>query len=178
MQVLTKSLLGPTVYHLSGLVWARPAMACKCAHRTLHHLVFPLCDWVLNDNILQVLSVIQGSPASQLMGVGETGQRAPLIESGDIIVKVILPRCGLMAPNNSDCRSTLSSSPCRLQTLPLLVVPSPFRFASAVAAPYLQSLSEVPPVYLASLRLIYTISHRCMSSDKFFADVSLSSGII
>ena len=37
---------------------------------------------------LQVLTIIQGSPASQLMGIGESGQRAPLIEIGDIIVKV------------------------------------------------------------------------------------------
>jgi hypothetical protein len=35
-----------------------------------------------------VANIIQGSPASQLMGVGELGQRTPLIESGDIIVKV------------------------------------------------------------------------------------------
>ena len=39
--------------------------------------------------VRQVASVIQGSPASQLFGVGESGQRAPLIENGDIIVKVI-----------------------------------------------------------------------------------------
>ncbi len=37
---------------------------------------------------LQVLTIIQGSPASQLMGIGESGQRAPLIEIGDTIVKV------------------------------------------------------------------------------------------
>ncbi len=45
---------------------------------------------VLSDGaVQQVASVIQGSPASQLFGVGESGQRAPLIENGDIIVKVI-----------------------------------------------------------------------------------------
>jgi len=41
--------------------------------------------------IFQVLNIIQGSPASQLMGVGESGQRTPLIEISDNIIKVAAP---------------------------------------------------------------------------------------
>ncbi len=47
----------------------------------------PLLD-VDTENV-QVVNIIQGSPSSQLVGMGETGQRIPLIETGDIIVKVL-----------------------------------------------------------------------------------------
>jgi len=59
---------------------------------------------------LQVLSVIQGSPASQLMGVGETGQRAPLIESGDIIVKVNSLFVPMQAPDATVARGPITLS--------------------------------------------------------------------
>jgi hypothetical protein len=52
---------------------------------------------------VQVLNIIQGSPASQLMGVGESGQRAPLIELGDIIVKVFTPTLPISCSSITFC---------------------------------------------------------------------------
>jgi hypothetical protein len=58
-------------------------MACKSAAvRPCAFLCFA------HFGIFQVVNIIQGSPASQLMGVGESGQRTPLIEISDIIIKV------------------------------------------------------------------------------------------
>ena len=53
----------------------------------LHKHLLDVSLFVDIENV-QVVNIIQGSPSSQLVGMGETGQRIPLIETGDIIVKV------------------------------------------------------------------------------------------
>lgn len=59
---------------------------------------------------LQVVNIIQGSPASQLMGVGESGQRTPLIEISDIIIKVNSLFVPMQAPDSSINRGPLTLS--------------------------------------------------------------------
>jgi hypothetical protein len=54
----------------------------------LHQTLLDVSLFVDTENV-QVVNIIQGSPSSQLVGMGETGQRIPLIETGDIIVKVL-----------------------------------------------------------------------------------------
>jgi hypothetical protein len=74
--------LGIGVSETTDGLQVRLVDCCSVYFGVLFIGIFVSCD------LFQVVNVIQGSPASQLMGTGESGQPAPLIESGDVIVKV------------------------------------------------------------------------------------------